>query len=375
MASVKLTNVMKVYDNNVVAVHDFNLDIKDKEFVVFVGPSGCGKSTTLRMVAGLEEISEGTVEIDGQVVNDLQPKDRNIAMVFQNYALYPHMSVYDNIAFSLRLQKVPEDVVYQKVTEAAEVLGITQYLMRKPRALSGGQRQRVAIGRAMVRNSKVFLMDEPLSNLDAKLRNQMRAEIILLRQKLDTTFIYVTHDQTEAMTLGDRIVIMKDGYIMQVGTPTEVFEKPENLFVAEFIGAPKMNIMKTKLFKAGDKYYVTPFGAKIEVDGEKGKLLAKKDVQGGDVLLGVRPEHIVLADKPGDHAIPVTLEVNEMMGSELHLHVYTEDGTRLIVRIPTIDLNDEQREGMVRGAKLYITFEGKVMHFFDPEKETNLIYG
>ena len=236
MASVKLTNVKKIYDKHVVAVHDFNLEIKDKEFVVFVGPSGCGKSTTLRMIAGLEEISEGTVEIGGEVVNDLQPKDRNIAMVFQNYALYPHMTVYDNIAFSLRLQKMPEDVIYNKVTNAAEILGITDYLMRKPRALSGGQRQRVAIGRAMVRDSKVFLMDEPLSNLGAKLRNQMRAEIILLRQKLDTTFVYVTHDQTEAMTLGDRIVIMKDGYIKHVGTPTEVFEKPANLFVAEFIG-------------------------------------------------------------------------------------------------------------------------------------------
>ena len=374
MASVKLTNVKKVYDNNVVAVHDFNLDIKDKEFVVFVGPSGCGKSTTLRLVAGLEEISGGTVEIDGEVVNDLQPKDRNIAMVFQNYALYPHMSVYDNIAFSLRLQKVPEDVIYNKVTNAAEILGITEYLMRKPRALSGGQRQRVAIGRAMVRDSKVFLMDEPLSNLDAKLRNQMRAEIILLRQKLDTTFIYVTHDQTEAMTLGDRIVIMKDGYIMQVGTPTEVFEMPENLFVAEFIGAPKMNVLRTNLMKAGDKYYVTPFGAKLVVDGEKGDLLKKKQVAGGEVLLGVRPEHIVLADPKDEGAIPVTLEVNEMMGSELHLHVYTEDGTRLIVRIPTIDLTPEQREGMVTGAKLYVTFEGKVMHFFNPETEKNLLF-
>ncbi len=374
MASVKLTNVKKIYDNKVVAVHDFNLDIKDKEFVVFVGPSGCGKSTTLRMVAGLEEISEGTVEIDGEVVNDLQPKDRNIAMVFQNYALYPHMTVYDNIAFSLRLQKMPEDVIYNKVTNAAEILGITEYLMRKPRALSGGQRQRVAIGRAMVRDSKVFLMDEPLSNLDAKLRNQMRAEIILLRQKLDTTFIYVTHDQTEAMTLGDRIVIMKDGYIMQVGTPTEVFEKPENLFVAEFIGAPKMNILRTNLMKAGDKYYVMPFGAKIEVDGEKGKLLREKKIEGGEVLLGVRPEHIVLAKEAGEHAIPVTLEVNEMMGSELHLHVFTEDGTRLIVRVPTIDLDNEQRENLVNGAKLFITFEGKVMHFFDPETEKNLIY-
>ncbi len=375
MASVKLTNVKKVYDNNVVAVHDFNLDIKDKEFVVFVGPSGCGKSTTLRMIAGLEEISGGTVEIDGEVVNDLQPKDRNIAMVFQNYALYPHMSVYDNIAFSLRLKKVPEDVIYAKVTNAAEILGITQYLMRKPRALSGGQRQRVAIGRAMVRDSKVFLMDEPLSNLDAKLRNQMRAEIILLRQKLDTTFVYVTHDQTEAMTLGDRIVIMKDGYIMQVGSPMEVFEKPSNLFVAEFIGAPKMNVLRTKLVKEGSQYYVEPCGAKIEVTGEKNGLLADNGVRDMEILLGVRPEHISLVYEEREDAIPCTLEVKEMMGSELHLHVVSEEGTHWIVRVPTIDLNQEQRDMLIIGAKLYITFEGKAMHFFDPETEKNLIYG
>ena len=373
MASVKLTKVKKIYDNKVVAVHDFDLDIKDKEFVVFVGPSGCGKSTTLRMIAGLEEISEGTVEIDGEVVNDLQPKDRNIAMVFQNYALYPHMTVYDNIAFSLRLQKLPEDEIYEKVTNAAEILGITDYLLRKPRALSGGQRQRVAIGRAMVRDSKVFLMDEPLSNLDAKLRNQMRAEIILLRQRLNTTFIYVTHDQTEAMTLGDRIVIMKDGYIQQVGTPTEVFEMPKNLFVAEFIGAPKMNVMRTELTREGGKYFVKPFGVKLEVDGAKGEALAAKHAETGEVILGVRPEHIVLtkAGEPG--AIPCTVEVNEMMGSELHLHVLTEDGTRLIVRVPTIDLEGNERENMVNGHKLYITFRGKVMHFFDPETEENLL--
>ena len=374
MASVKLTNVKKVYDNNVVAVHDFNLDIKDKEFVVFVGPSGCGKSTTLRMVAGLEEISGGTVEIDGEVVNDLQPKDRNIAMVFQNYALYPHMSVYDNIAFSLRLQKMPEDVIYSKVTNAAEILGITDYLMRKPRALSGGQRQRVAIGRAMVRDSKVFLMDEPLSNLDAKLRNQMRAEIILLRQKLNTTFIYVTHDQTEAMTLGDRIVIMKDGYIQQVGTPAEVFEMPTNLFVAEFIGAPKMNIVKTRLLREGGKYFVTPCGAKIEVTGEKGQLLNEKNAKDRVILLGVRPEHMKLSFDATPDTIPARLEVNEMMGSELHLHVFTEDGTRWIVRVPTIDLTSEQRKSLVNGAEVHITFEGKVMHFFDPTTEKNLIY-
>ncbi len=373
MASVKLTNVKKIYDNNVVAVHDFNLDIKDKEFVVFVGPSGCGKSTTLRMIAGLEDISEGTVEIDGEVVNDLQPKDRGIAMVFQNYALYPHMTVYDNIAFSLRLKKVPEDVIYEKVTKAAEVLGITDYLMRKPRALSGGQRQRVAIGRAMVRDSKVFLMDEPLSNLDAKLRNQMRSEIILLRQKLDTTFIYVTHDQTEAMTLADRIVIMKDGYIMQVGSPDEVFDMPDNLFVAEFIGAPKMNIIKTKLLLENGKYYVTPFGAKIEVDGDKGNELAARKVKAGDVLLGVRPEHIELADAAA-HAIPCTLVVDEMMGSELHLHVDADaDGTRLIVRVPTLGLSKEQRKKLVRGAKINITFESVAMHLFDAATQKNLL--
>jgi len=374
MANVKLTNVKKIYDNNVVAVHDFNLEIKDKEFVVFVGPSGCGKSTTLRMIAGLEEISDGTLEIDGEVVNDLQPKDRNIAMVFQNYALYPHMTVYDNIAFSLRLQKVPEDEIYNRVTNAAEILGITDYLLRKPRALSGGQRQRVAIGRAMVRESNVFLMDEPLSNLDAKLRNQMRAEIILLRKKLDTTFVYVTHDQTEAMTLGDRIVIMKDGYIQQVGTPTEVFEEPKNLFVAEFIGAPKMNIVKAELKKQADGYYVETLGAKIKVDGKKGEMLAAKNAPAGEIILGVRPEHMVLAAAPAENTIPCTLEVNEMMGSELHLHVNTDCGTRLIIRVPTVDLSAEEREALVFGAKLYLSFEGKVMHFFNAESEENLLF-
>ena len=374
MASVKLTNVKKVYDNKVVAVDDFNLEIADKEFVVFVGPSGCGKSTTLRMIAGLEEISGGTIEIDGEVVNDLQPKDRNIAMVFQNYALYPHMTVYDNIAFSLRIKKFPEDEVYKRVTHAAEVLGISEYLLRKPRALSGGQRQRVAIGRAMVRDSKVFLMDEPLSNLDAKLRNQMRAEIILLRQQLDTTFVYVTHDQTEAMTLGDRIVIMKDGFIQQVGTPEEVFEKPHNLFVAEFIGAPKMNIIRTQLTKENGKYYVHPFGAKIEVDGITGELLAAKQINDGEVLLGVRPEHINLADSASESTINGKVLVNEMMGSELHLHIHMEDGTKLIARIPTVDLTHEQRADLKNGHPVHLTFPGKVMYFFHPETQNNLIY-
>ena len=374
MASVKLTNVKKVYDKKVVAVHDFNLDIKDKEFVVFVGPSGCGKSTTLRMIAGLEEISEGTVEIDGVVVNDLQPKDRDIAMVFQNYALYPHLTVFENMAFSLRLKKVPNDEVYRRVTEAAKVLGITEYLTRKPRALSGGQRQRVAIGRAMVRDSKVFLMDEPLSNLDAKLRNQMRAEIILLREKINTTFIYVTHDQTEAMTLGDRIVIMKDGFIQQVGTPTEVFEHPVNLFVAGFIGAPQMNTFRTELVRENGKYYVTPLGSRIEVDGETGENLAAKAMDGRSVVLGVRPEHITLS-QPGPHAIPCTIIVNEMMGSELHIHAETEDGAQLVVRVPTLGLRRQERAELVNGAKIHVSFPGEVMHLFDPETERNLIYG
>ena len=375
MASVKLTNVQKVYDNNVIAVNDFNLEIADKEFVVFVGPSGCGKSTTLRMIAGLEEISGGTVEIDGEVVNDLQPKDRNIAMVFQNYALYPHMSVYDNIAFSLRIKKVPEDIVYEKVTRAAEILGITDYLLRKPRALSGGQRQRVAIGRAMVRDSKVFLMDEPLSNLDAKLRNQMRAEIILLRQQLDTTFIYVTHDQTEAMTLADRIVIMKDGFIQQVGSPEEVFERPQNLFVAEFIGAPKMNIIRTNLVKENGEYYVTPFGAKLHVDGETGTLLKQNQIEEGEVLLGVRPEHIDLVAEPAPNAINGNVLVNEMMGSELHLHVQMEDGSKIIARAPTRELSREERFAMRNGHAVHLTFTGNVMYFFNPETGRNLIYG
>ena len=373
MATVKLTNVKKIYGKNTVAVQEFNLDIADKEFIVFVGPSGCGKSTTLRMIAGLEEISEGTVEIDGVVVNDLQPRDRNIAMVFQNYALYPHLTVFENMAFPLRLKKMPQDEVYKRVTEAAEILGITEYLTRKPRALSGGQRQRVAIGRAMVRDSKVFLMDEPLSNLDAKLRNQMRAEIILLRKKIDTTFIYVTHDQTEAMTLGDRIVIMKDGFVQQVGTPTEVFEMPVNLFVAEFIGAPKMNTFKTNLVREGDKYFVTPYGAKIEVTGKKAAMLKAKGIGSMEIILGVRPEHMTLAKAGDPAAIPCTVRVNEMMGSELHLHVEEDNGDRLIVRIPTVSLEDEQRKDLVYGGTMHATFEGKVMHFFDPETQTNLL--
>ncbi len=378
MAEVKLTGVKKIYQGGVVAVHDFDLTIADKEFVVFVGPSGCGKSTTLRMIAGLEEISEGTIEIDGEVVNDLQPKDRKISMVFQNYALYPHLTVFENMAFPLRLMrpKLSQDEIYQRVTNAAEVLGITDYLTRKPKALSGGQRQRVAIGRAMVKDCKVFLMDEPLSNLDAKLRNQMRAEIILLRKKIQTTFVYVTHDQTEAMTLGDRIVIMKDGFIQQVGTPHEVFDKPKNLFVAEFIGAPKMNTFPALLTLEEGKYYVSAFGGKLLVNGDRVDLIREKvqvPEEGLKVTLGARPEHIVLADKETEGSIHVTIQVNEMMGSELHLHVLTDDSTQLVVRVPTIQLSETERENMVAGHDLYLTFEGKVMQFFDPETGLSLI--
>ena len=374
MATVKFSNVQKIYEKGQTpAVSDFNLEIADKEFIVFVGPSGCGKSTTLRMLAGLEDISGGTIEIDGEVANDLQPRDRNIAMVFQNYALYPHLTVFENMAFSLRLKKMDQDEVYRRVTEAAEILGITQYLTRKPRALSGGQRQRVAIGRAMVRDSNVFLMDEPLSNLDAKLRNQMRAEIILLRQKIDTTFVYVTHDQTEAMTLGDRIVIMKDGFIQQVGTPEEVFDRPANLFVAEFIGAPKMNIMKTQLVEENGKYYVTPYGSKIEVDGENGERLRKAGYGSREVLLGVRPEHIDLAEA-GENAINGTVLVNEMMGSELHLHVRVEDSTKMIVRTPTVNLSLEEKKQLRKNHEVHLSFPGKVMYVFDPETEKNLLY-
>ena len=374
MASLKLEHVKKVYDKNVVAVHDFNLEIKDKEFIVFVGPSGCGKSTTLRMIAGLEDISEGTLTIGGRVVNDVEPKDRDIAMVFQNYALYPHITVYENMAFSLRLRKMDNEEVHRRVCEAAEILGITQYLARKPKNLSGGQRQRVAIGRAIVREPQVFLMDEPLSNLDAKLRNQMRAEIILLRKRIDTTFIYVTHDQTEAMTLGDRIVIMKDGYIQQVGTPQEVFETPRNLFVAGFIGSPQMNFLKAKLVKDGSRYAAELYGIKVPLSDAKCAVLAKKGVGAQDVILGVRPEHTQLVFDDTPNTIEGVLRVNEMMGSELHLHVDLKDNTSVILRIPTLELTEAQRAGLAYGTRLRFAFPERVTHLFDPKSEESLLF-
>ena len=289
MSEVILKDIKKVYENGYVGTHDVNITIADKEFIVLVGPSGCGKSTTLRMVAGLEDITEGELYIDGKLMNDVAPKDRDIAMVFQSYALYPQMTVYQNMAFSLELRKTPKDEIDRKVREAAEILEITQYLDRKPAALSGGQRQRVAIGRAMVRDPKVFLMDEPLSNLDAKLRNQMRAEIIKLRQRINTTFIYVTHDQTEAMTLGDRIVIMKDGYVNQIGTPVEVFNKPVNLFVAGFIGMPVMNFFDNcKLVLEDGVYYAEIRGVRFKLSDFQQKALKQNGVGTCDIVAGIR---------------------------------------------------------------------------------------
>ncbi len=389
MATVQLKNVMKIYpfsgdeakkakkkgdteekkvnlqktDKGVVAVQQFNLDIADQEFIVLVGPSGCGKSTTLRMIAGLEEISDGELYIDGKLMNDVAPKDRDIAMVFQNYALYPHMTVYENMAFSLKLRKVPKAEIDKKVREAAEILDITQYLGRRPKALSGGQRQRVAIGRAIVRDPAVFLMDEPLSNLDAKLRNQMRAEIIKLRKRINTTFIYVTHDQTEAMTLGDRIVIMRDGYIQQIGTPQEVFNNPRNLFVAGFIGTPQMNFFDAKLLREGEKFFVEIGGVKIELDKEKEARLLANDVQTQEVTLGVRPEHTVVADE----GIAATVDVSEMMGSSVHLHVNAA-GKDVIIIVPTIDVKGHY----AMGDTVHFTFNGSVAHVFSKETEKNL---
>ena len=354
---------LQITDSGIVAVQEFNLEIADKEFIVLVGPSGCGKSTTLRMIAGLEEITDGELYIDGKLMNDVAPKDRDIAMVFQNYALYPHMTVYENMAFSLKLRKENKSDIDRKVREAAEVLDITQYLDRKPKALSGGQRQRVAIGRAIVRDPAVFLMDEPLSNLDAKLRNQMRAEIIKLRERIDTTFIYVTHDQTEAMTLGDRIVIMRDGFIQQIGTPQEVFNNPRNLFVAGFIGTPQMNFFNAKLVREGDLYYVELGGLKVELSAEKQERLLKNDVQSQDVTLGVRPEHTVL-DNSG---IEARVDVSEMMGSSVHLHISAE-GRDVIIIVPTLDLT----ESFKIGDTVHFRFGGNVAHVFSKETEKNL---
>ena len=353
---------LQITDEGVVAVQQFSLDIADKEFIVLVGPSGCGKSTTLRMIAGLEEISDGELYIGGKLVNDVAPKDRDIAMVFQNYALYPHMTVYENMAFSMKLKKMPKDEIDKKVREAAAILDITQYLDRKPKALSGGQRQRVAIGRAIVREPKVLLMDEPLSNLDAKLRNQMRAEIIKLRQRINTTFIYVTHDQTEAMTLGDRIVIMKDGFIQQIGTPQEVFNHPANIFVAGFIGVPQMNFFKdAKLLLENGQYSVEILGRRFVLGTQQQEALKASNRQSGAVIAGVRPVHVQL--KHG--GIPAKLEVSEMMGSEQHLHV-NANGTEIIAIVSTLGTGSHTDT-------VELDFLPECIHLFDPNTEKNLI--
>ncbi len=366
MSEVKLVGIKKIYDNNVTAVHDFNLEIKDKEFIVLVGPSGCGKSTTLRMVAGLEEISDGQLYIDGRLVNDVAPKDRDIAMVFQSYALYPHMTVYDNMAFALKLRKTPKAEIDKKVREVAEILDITSYLSRKPKALSGGQRQRVAIGRAMVRDPKVFLMDEPLSNLDAKLRNQMRAEIIKLRQRINTTFMYVTHDQTEAMTLGDRIVIMKDGFVNQIGTPKEVFNKPVNLFVAGFIGMPVMNFFDNcKLLKENGVYFAEIRGVRFELSPFQQAALKQNGAESCEIVCGIRPQHITV----GEGELTGRVEVSEMLGSEYNIHAVSGEDNVVMV-IPTVGLETD----VSMGATVNFTTMPELIQLFDKKSGNNLIW-
>ena len=387
MATVKLVNLKKIYpyserqdkkkkkkgestkneanlqiiDEGIVAVQNFSLDIADEEFIVLVGPSGCGKSTTLRMIAGLEDITDGELYIGDQLINDIAPKNRDIAMVFQSYALYPHMTAYDNMAFSLKLRKTPKEEIDRKVHEAAEILDITKLLKRKPKSLSGGERQRVAIGRAIVRHPKVFLMDEPLSNLDANLRNQMRAELIKLRQRINTTFVYVTHDQIEAMTLGDRIVVMKDGYIQQIGTPEQVFNHPANLFVAKFIGTPQMNFFDAKLGKDKRGYFASLYGMEVALPKDKQKALSDKGVKPQDIKLGVRPDSITQGD-----GISATVDVCEMMGSSVHLHL-TIEGKDVVIVIATADLAADKRSGYRYGDTFNFTFAGEAVHLFDKD--------
>ena len=378
MASLSLRNIYKHYAGGVTAVSDFNLEIEDKEFIILVGPSGCGKSTTLRMIAGLEEISEGELYIGDKLVNEVAPKDRDIAMVFQNYALYPHMSVYDNMAFGLKLRKTPKAEIKRRVDEAARILDISHLLQRKPAALSGGQRQRVALGRAIVREPKVFLLDEPLSNLDAKLRAQMRTEISKLHLKLGTTFIYVTHDQTEAMTMGTRIVVMKDGFIQQVDSPQNLYETPVNMFVAGFIGSPQMNFIDGKIIKSGKDYFAefgsedteTKPGVKYQI-----KLPASKNADGKldayvdkEVTFGIRPEHVhdepELLEKFKEGVVEALLEVTELMGAETYLYTVCE-GTNINCRVaPTSTAK--------AGDTIKIALEPEKIHIFDKETEKTI---
>ncbi|MCX7694909.1 MAG: sn-glycerol-3-phosphate ABC transporter ATP-binding protein UgpC [Caloramator sp.] len=369
MAKVVLKNIYKIYPGNVAAVKDVNLDIEDKEFIVLVGPSGCGKSTTLRMIAGLEEISSGELYIGDKLCNDVPPKDRDIAMVFQNYALYPHMTVYENMAFGLKLRKVPKEEIDKKVREAARILDIEHLLDRKPKALSGGQRQRVALGRAIVRHPKVFLMDEPLSNLDAKLRVQMRTEILKLHKRLDTTFIYVTHDQTEAMTMGTRIVVMKDGIVQQVDTPRRIYDHPANMFVAGFIGSPQMNFINSKVVEEGGKLFVVFGNTKLPIPEDKAKVVKEKGYVGKEVVFGIRPEHIDdstdFLNEFKDSIIDAKVEVMEHMGSETYLYLVCE-GNNIVARVePTTKAKID--------ANVKVAVDMNRMHLFDKETEIAIL--
>ena len=368
MAKVTFKNIYKRYSDDVVAVNDFNLEIQDKEFIVLVGPSGCGKSTSLRMVAGLEDISEGEIYIGDTLVNQIPPKDRDIAMVFQNYALYPHMTVYDNMAFGLKLKKLPKSEIDEKVKEAAKILGIENLLDRKPKALSGGQRQRVALGRAIVRNPKVFLMDEPLSNLDAKLRVQTRTEIKKLHNELETTFIYVTHDQTEAMTMGDRIVIMKDGVIQQAASPKEVYDYPANVFVGGFIGSPQMNFINASVEKSGDELKLSFGKVKIKLPKEKSEMLLKGGYENKEIIIGIRPEDISFVGKEEascDNAFEAKVDISEMMGAEIYLYLNIE-GNNAIVRV-------DRKDNYNSNDMVNIRFDVNRMHLFDKETEKAIV--
>ena len=370
MASLSLRHIYKKYPGGVTAVSDFNLEIKDKEFIVLVGPSGCGKSTTLRMIAGLEEISEGELFIGDRLVNDVAPKDRKIAMVFQNYALYPHMTVSENMAFGLKLSKVPKDEIKRRVEEAARILDITHLLDRKPKALSGGQKQRVALGRAIVRNPMVFLLDEPLSNLDAKLRATMRTELTKLHQRVETTFVYVTHDQVEAMTMATRIVVMKDGLIQQVDTPQHLYDSPVNMFVAGFIGTPQMNFINGTLAQKGDSVYFEFEGNSIKLPAEKANDPALKEYIGQEVVVGIRPECI--HDEPAqiaaheDGTVDAYVEVTELMGAEIYLYLVVGE-TKLTARVSA-------RSTSRAGDTIKIALEAARMHIFDKDTERCIVH-
>ncbi|MGI6315929.1 MAG: ABC transporter ATP-binding protein [Christensenellales bacterium] len=370
MSTVTLKGVYKIYPGDVQAVSDFNLDIEDKEFIVLVGPSGCGKTTTLRMVAGLEEISAGELYIGDRLMNDVPPKDRDIAMVFQNYALYPHMTVYDNMAFGLKLRKIPKAEIDRRVKEAARILDIEHLLERRPKALSGGQRQRVALGRAIVREPKVFLMDEPLSNLDAKLRVQMRTEITKLHQKLATTFIYVTHDQTEAMTMGSRIVVMRDGFVQQIDTPQHLYDEPVNHFVAGFIGTPPMNFFEVKLIKEDGVSYAVFGENKLEVPAERAARITSDEFYGKDLIMGIRPEDMhdeerFLREFP-TFILNAYVEVVELMGSETYLYVLVSGKeTNSTARVDARSLSRT-------GDTIKLAFDMRNAHFFDKETERSI---